>query len=153
MLIPLSQVPIRVTGPADGKPQSTTCKQCGSDSHSVRRLSFFVSEVGRVSPQTCSGPLATDQQKMGEVVRAIFGREGVKGFVDVQACSGRVTLYLIIHFHAWTSESPGELSKKTHLWASFLEFNSVGLEWTWESELFWNFLGNSDAQPDLEATK
>lgn len=73
---------------------------------------YFVSEVGRVSPQTCSSHLAADQQKMGEVVRAVFGREWEKGFVDVQAYSGRVTLYLIIHFHAWTSESPGGLSKK-----------------------------------------
>lgn len=73
-------------------------------------------------------------------------------FVAVQASFIRVTLHLIIHALAWTSESPTDL-KITFVGFLLKEFNSVGLKRTWESELSWDFLGSSDAEPGLKTTK
>lgn len=76
-----------------------------SGSHSVCSLSFLVSDVGGALPQTCSGPWAPGRRGMAVVVRTLLGRKCKKGFMDVQAYSVGVALYLIIHFHEHQNHS------------------------------------------------
>lgn len=87
-----------------------SCVVAGS--HSICSLSFFVSGVGRVLPQTFSGPLALANGKWGGDWDPPW-EETRERLCGVQAYSVRGTFYLVMHFCAWMSESPGQLSKTT----------------------------------------
>ena len=102
----LSQVPAKATWQQVEKHSLPHASHVVSGSHSVCSLSFLSPEVGGAFPQTCYGPSATSLWAAA-AVRALLGTKWEKGFVGVLAYSVGVTFYLIIHFCAWTSESPG----------------------------------------------